>query len=114
MAYELEKDYLSKLPANPLSSLVDEDLDKAIFKAGEDLSIYHKRHISPRIVILQAIYNTESSLSEYEALRRQGIQSLSTKRGSLTFIPGTDGYSGISPQVIEIIGAPPANVGRFY
>lgn len=114
MAYESEKEYLLKLPANPLSSIEGDDLDQALFKAQEDLSLYHKRHITPRIVVLQAIYNTESSLSEYEQLRRQGIQAMSTKRGSVTFAPGSDGYTGISPQVIEIIGAPPANIGRFY
>lgn len=114
MAYELEKEYLSNLPPNPLSSMADEDLEKALFKAKDDLSIYHKRHIKPRIVVLQAIYNTESSMSEYEALRRQGISSLSTKRGSISFSAGVgEGYSGISPQVMEIIGAPPSYAGRL-
>jgi hypothetical protein len=112
MAYELEKDYISKLPANPLSSLSSTDLDKALFKATEDLSIYHKRHITARIVVLQSIYNQESASGEYETLRKQGIASYSTKRGSIAF-GGSGEYTVISPQVKEIIGDPPAMLGRF-
>jgi len=119
MSYELEKEYLSRLPDNPLSLLEDEDLDKALYLAREDLSIYHKRHIKPRIVVMQAIYNIESSAGEYEALRRQGVSSFSTKRGSVSF--GSSGasdkvvsYSAISPQVKEIIGDPPSPAGRLY
>lgn len=112
MAYELEKDYISKLPANPLSSLLSADLDKILFQAGEDLSIYHQRHITARIKVLQAIYTLESSSSEYDTLKRQGITSYSTKRGSIAFGSGGE-YSIISPQVREIIGDPPANLARF-
>lgn len=115
MAYEHEREYLLKLPSNPLSSLGDEDLDKAFFKASEDLSMYHRRHITPRVVTLQAIYNVESGMGEYESLRRQGVKSFSTKRGSISFEDGAgigDNY-GISPAVIQIIGPPPANFGRF-
>lgn len=111
MAYELEKEYLSQLPPNPLSSLDDADLEKAFFKAREDLSIYHPRHITPRIVVLQAIYNAESAAGEYETLKRQGIASYSTKRGSISFTSGS--YSSISPQVREIIGDPPTPAGRL-
>lgn len=112
MAYELEKDYLTKLPINPLSSVAGADLDKLLFSASEDLSGYHPRHITPRIVVLQAMYKYEASMSEYETLRRQGVQSFSTKRGSITF--GSSGSSSsISPEITDILGAPPARGGRF-
>lgn len=114
MAYEKEREYLSKLPDSPLSSLDEKQLDQALFKAREDLAIYHRRHITPKIVTLQAIYNAESSLSEYEQLRRQGIAAFSTKRGSVSFQASSSGYSAISPEVVEIIGVPPAEVGRLY
>lgn len=114
MAYELEKEYLSNLPANPLSSLDDTAQAQAFFKAREDLSVYHRRHITPRVIVLQAMYNAEGDLAQYEAMRRQGIQSMSTKRGSITFASGSGSYSGISPQVIELIGVPPAPAGRLY
>lgn len=118
MSYELEKEYISKLPDNPLSSLEGEDLEKALYQAREDLSIYHKRHIKPRIVVIQALYNLESSSGEYEALRRQGVTSFSTKRGSVSFGSGSNNqtvqYTAISPQVKEIIGDPPSPAGRLY
>lgn len=112
MAYESEKAYLGMIPVNPISSLPSADLDKLFFQAEESLSIYHSRHITARIKVLQAIYNYESSSNQYESLKRQGIQSYSTKRGSIAFGSGGD-YSSISPQVKEIIGEPPADIGRF-
>lgn len=115
MAYEDVKEYIAKLPTNPLTALEEGALDKAIFKATEDLSLYHSRHITARVITLQTLYNVESSSGEYEALKRQGIQSYSTKRGSISFNAGSSGsYSFISPQVIEIIGDPPASIGRFH
>lgn len=116
MAYEDVKTYLAKMPTNPLSSFSDDtELDKMLFQAAEDLSVYHIRHVTPRILALQALYTYESNMSEYGALRRQGIASLSTKRGSISFSGSTTGAtSNISPQVIEIIGDPPATIGRIY
>lgn len=116
MAYEDIKEYISKIPTNPLTSLVDIDLDKVIYQATEELnSFYHKRHITSRAIVLQAIYNYEAAGAEYEMLRRQGISSLSTKRGSVTFDTSDSGGSraSLAPQVVDLLGSPPAFVGRL-
>jgi hypothetical protein len=112
VAYELEKEYLLKLPNNPLSSITGDPLDQLFFKAQEDLSPYHPRHITPRIVVLQAIYRAEAD-PYYEKLKKQGITSYSTKRGSISF-GSTGTSSSISSEVIEILGEPAARGGRFY
>ncbi|MGR5939739.1 hypothetical protein ACT7CW_06555 [Bacillus pacificus] len=114
--FEDIKEYLNKMPPNALSALPPEELEKRIFQARESLSAYHPREIAPRIVILQGIYEIEGAAQQYASLKRQGISSFSTKRGSISFEGGasTAQASGvIAPQVIGAIGEPPSRVGRL-
>lgn len=116
MAYEEEKDYLSKMPgSNSLTAISDpEEMDKVLFSAKETLSgLYHPRHITSRVIILQAMY--EQGGAQYAALRDQGITNYSTKRGSVSFKDGEGGDESriIAPKVYAILGAPPANIGEF-
>ena len=111
MAYEKEKEYFSKLPENSLSSLSNEELENAFYMAGESLSAYHKRHLTPGLIVKQAIHNGE--IREYENMRKQGISSFSTSRGSVTFDSNTP-YSPIAPEVLNILGEPPASIGSLY
>lgn len=113
--FEDIKDHLSKMPPNALSALPPEELEKYIFQARENLSAYHLREVTPRIVILQGIYEAEGA-AQYASLKRQGISSFSTKRGSISFEGGASAAqtSGvIAPQVIGAIGEPPSKVGRL-
>ena len=103
MAYEKEKEYLSKLPpGNPLY---------ALYIAKSNLSAWHPRHISPEIIVTQALHNAE--IREYDEMRKQGITSFSTSRGSVTFDPNKS-YSAISPLVLERLGEPPSRIGSVY
>lgn len=112
MAYEKEKEHLSKLPpGNPLSSLSDQDLDNAFYIAKSNLSAYHPRHLTPEIIVTQALHNSE--IREYDEMRKQGITSFSTSRGSVTFDPNKS-YSVISPLVSEMLGEPPSRIGSVY
>ena len=112
MAYEKEREYLSKLPpGNPLSSLSDQDLENAFYIARSNLSAWHSRHLTPEIIVTQALHNAE--IREYDEMRKQGITSFSTSRGSVTFDPNKS-YSAISPLVLERLGEPPSRIGSVY
>lgn len=116
MAYEDEKAYLSLMPgSNSLSGLDDSELDPLLFSATETLKdFYHERHVTPRIVVIQAMYDKDNESSQYAGLREQGITSYSTKRGSVSFSETANGGNVlIAPKVYKILGAPPANVGRL-
>lgn len=112
MAYEKEKEYLSKLPpGNPLSSLSEQELENAFDIARSTLSAYHTRHLKPNIIVIQALH--ASDFREYDDMRKQGITSFSTSRGSVSF-DSSKPYSAIAPGVLELLGEPPANIGSVY
>lgn len=110
MDYQAINEYIEKLPNNETyMNLLEDDKIKNVFAAFELLKDHFcESKITSRAVALQTLYMLEGEAEEYAKLKRHGITSYSVKGVSVSF-EGT----GISPDVINLLGANKASVGRL-
>lgn len=110
MDYQAINDYIEKLPNNEsYMNLLEDKKIKQVYAAYELLKDHFREsQITDRAVSLQTLYMLEGEEEEYAKLKRHGITSYSVKGVSVSF-EGT----GISPDVINLLGANRASVGRL-
>lgn len=110
MDYQAINEYIEKLPNSESYMDLEEDIKvKNVFAAHELLKDHFREsQITNRAIALQTLYMLEGEAEEYAKLKRHGITSYSVKGVSVSF----DG-SGISPEVINLLGANKASVGRL-
>lgn len=90
--------------------LSEKERQEVVFEAEELLKDnFAVRMLSPRLVALQSIFTLEGEEEGFGRLKRQGAKSYGVKGVSVSF----EG-SGISPEVVALINAKTASVGRFY
>jgi hypothetical protein len=106
------KEFIAKMPNNEAFNAMDEDdKEKVIFASSEYLKANYGRWraLPSTAIAFQVLYDIESQSDHYMYLKRQNVQSFSTKGISVTF-KDTD---AISPEVRGILGNPPkARSGR--
>lgn len=110
MNYEAINNYIEKLPNNDgFMNLVEDEKIKTVFAAFEKLKDHYiESLITNRAIALQTLYMIEGEEEEYSKLKRHGVKSYSVKGVSVSL----EG-SGISPDVLNILGSNKAKVGRL-
>lgn len=107
------KDYLNLLPDTALfDALEPDEQDRAIFGAAELLKSHYRRRVTTRSIALQVLHKLESDSEYMGVLKRQGVQSYSTKGISVSF---RGDVTTISDDVVSDLGYPSngAKVGRM-
>lgn len=92
--------YYDQLPSNDtLKALSEEELEKHIFDAYEDIhSNYPKIKISERMIIKQIEFKVEAENLGVGAMHRLGVKSQKINDASIEL-----SHTGISPYVLELI-----------
>ena len=107
------KEELALMSSADFETLEETEQEKEIRTAIRLLKAhYGKRPLSPTTVAFQVLYTLEGRAEHHAYLKRQGVQSASTKGASISF--GKDA-SMIAPEVVSEMGAPSrgAGVGRM-
>lgn len=103
-------EYIKKLPSNETYiNLLEDNKNKNVFAAYELLKDnFRESKITDRAVALQTLFMLEGEEEEFSKYKRHGVESFSTKGISISF-----NGSNIAPDVLEIMGANKATVGRL-
>lgn len=104
-------EYITKLRNRAgYDALSEKEQKEVVFEATELLQDHFAdSDLTARHFALQTIYALESEKEGFGRLKRQGVKSYAVKGVSVSF-EGT----GISPDVIALVGSKKAMIGRFY
>lgn len=107
------KAYIAQMRGTELfDALGDTEQDAAIFTSSEFLkAIYGSRKVTDTVIAFQVLFDLEAQTEQYQQLKRNGVQTFSSKGVSVTFKETTN----VAPEVFGILGSPRkgAGIGRL-